>query len=554
MEYLYKTEPLEHQRRAFEFACEHPEGFALFLEQGLGKTKCVIDFVENMWLRHVIDRVIVIAPNGVHRQWAEEELPKHSYAADVADVDYLVWRSSPHDAAALKRWTAKLTTDILHYLFINVEAFSCARYLPLFKEFCRSARTVVVVDESTTIGNPTAKRTKNVYDTFSNVVMNGKYVVARTPLSITRIVLTGTPMAKGPSKVYSMMDFIKVDFFGMSYFAFLNRYSLRKQQMFYSRPVRTQLTQKDIDNARAALKRGLEIEDIAVKTGISPSDLQYIKEHPNTGAYKNSEELKERLATLSLTISKEECLDLPAKTYQHRVVPMNDEQIRLYKDIVRDAYAMYEGGELDAKNQMSLSVRLRQIAGGFFPYIRDEENPEGFTEAKYKMIGTTTPKIQAMLEMLDEDASLLPCIVSTAFVAEAEEVEKALKKAGFRTGLIVGSVGFKERQAVQDAFKRGEVDILVATEQTIARGYNFQRASTMFLYSNTFSNEDRMQLEDRIHRMGQASTCLYIDLISERSIDVHVLEVLADYRKYADYMRTKDAAAFMELTGMREWA
>ena len=66
--YYYKTEPFEHQVNALKFVSKDPFHFALFMEQGTGKTKTTIDVLENLYLAHQISQVVIIAPNGVHRQ------------------------------------------------------------------------------------------------------------------------------------------------------------------------------------------------------------------------------------------------------------------------------------------------------------------------------------------------------------------------------------------------------------------------------------------------------------------------------------------------------
>ena len=76
MDNEYKTQPFGYQ---LEDLRETREAFnyALFYEQGLGKTKMSIDTASHLFRKGWIDFVMIVAPNDVHRNWIEEQLPVH---------------------------------------------------------------------------------------------------------------------------------------------------------------------------------------------------------------------------------------------------------------------------------------------------------------------------------------------------------------------------------------------------------------------------------------------------------------------------------------------
>ncbi len=82
--YKYKTEPFAHQVEAVKFVSTHPFEFCLFMEQGTGKTKTTIDIVENLFLAGAIKQVLIIAPNGVHRQWGKDYVSPRDMGEIVA--------------------------------------------------------------------------------------------------------------------------------------------------------------------------------------------------------------------------------------------------------------------------------------------------------------------------------------------------------------------------------------------------------------------------------------------------------------------------------------
>jgi SNF2 family DNA or RNA helicase len=57
-------------------------------------------------------------------------------------------------------------------------------------------------------------------------------------------------------------------------------------------------------------------------------------------------------------------------------------------------------------------------------------------------------------------------------------------------------------------------------------------------YSNTFSLEDRLQSEDRNHRIGQENAVLYVDLTSDLKVDRMLTDALYQKKSLASYIQT----------------
>ena len=70
-DYDFKTKPFDHQRKAF-YMSRDKKAFALLMEQGTGKTKVIIDNAAYLYGKGEITALVVIAPNGVHRNWIRE--------------------------------------------------------------------------------------------------------------------------------------------------------------------------------------------------------------------------------------------------------------------------------------------------------------------------------------------------------------------------------------------------------------------------------------------------------------------------------------------------
>ena len=88
MSYKYKTEPYDHQRAVFE-KTRDLEAYALLMEQGTGKTKVIIDTAAYLYGQRKLEALLVIAPNGVHRNWGMNEIPAHM--PDRIPCSVVVW-------------------------------------------------------------------------------------------------------------------------------------------------------------------------------------------------------------------------------------------------------------------------------------------------------------------------------------------------------------------------------------------------------------------------------------------------------------------------------
>ena len=218
---------------------------------------------------------------------------------------------------------------------------------------------------------------------------------------------------------------------------------------------------------------------------------------------------------------------------------LNDEQKRAYKELSRELSTRYNGAELNVLNKVSLLGRLSQITGGFFPASETEgEKTTPFNQ---------NPKLEALVDDLCE-CSDFPVIVIAFHVAEIKAIHARLCKEyeGDRVDYICGEVGKDQRAKIIEDFKRGDVKVLVANARTIGAGYNLQVSHVQYFFSNSYSMEEREQVEDRIHRDGQKSgTVVYKDIIARNTIDEKVLSVLKSKRDLLDYMRGKSIHEFL---------
>lgn len=519
----FKTEQFEHQKRELDFLRQVGSG-AIFAEQGTGKTKVSLDYASILFDEKKIDCLFVIAPNGVHTQWILSEIPTHL----SVDYDSFLWTSKPKNKDLLSDYISDSAKDKtrLHIIAVNVEVFSTDSYLSVFKNILKDLRCLLILDEATSIKNTTSKRTLNILFELNCAPfrMYGRkkaYQKDYKPFAPYRVILTGTPESKGIGSLFSMMNFCYPNFWNCSEFTYQQRYMfLRKDintasgKAYYS-----ELKPREI---KAIAESSLDDEEIAAHYATTVDSVERIRQGER--GIKHFAELREKLAPYTFRITKDECLDLPAKQHIIRYVAMTSEAERIYKQMKKDAFSQYKGKKLDVQTKIALFVRLRQIAGGFFP-ARYNEFDILEESAICEPIGTPA-KASAIATILEEGGINGQVIVVCAFRAEVTYLKEFLSNLGHSVVSVVGGLPARTKNERIEIFKSGKADILIAIENTIAKGYNLQNCSSMIFYSQSLSSEDRMQIEDRIHRNGQTKSCLYIDLLSVDTVDKTVKAII----------------------------
>ena len=161
--YKFKTKPYDHQRTALN-AAGQKDFFGFFMEMGTGKSKVLIDNMGQLFLEGKINFALVIAPKGVYRNWVAKEIPQHM--SDDVPLRMIRWVASPNkkqteEIRSIQKGFAGLTVFVM-----NVEAFSSAKGQRVGKWMSKhlGKHGMIAIDESTTIKNPKAKRTKALMD------------------------------------------------------------------------------------------------------------------------------------------------------------------------------------------------------------------------------------------------------------------------------------------------------------------------------------------------------------------------------------------------------
>ena len=308
MNYKFKTKPYAHQITALEKSWKK-ETYAYFMEMGTGKTKVLIDNMSMLYDKGKIDGALSIAPKGVVGTWYTNELPTH-LPNHIENVTVL-WQANITKTQQEKLDTLFKIEESLHILIMNVEAFSTEKGKKFADKFLRSHKTLMAIDESTTIKNPKAGRTKNIL----NLAHDAKY----------RRIMTGSPVTKNPLDLFTQCYFL--DPFHLeheSYYSFRTRYAIMKT------------------------------------ANISGRQIQLVS------GFKNLGELSDKLKSFAYRVLKEDCLDLPDKIFIKRQITLSPDQRKLYDQMKKKALAILEGKVSSTKNSLTQLMRLQQITCGHF--------------------------------------------------------------------------------------------------------------------------------------------------------------------------------------------
>ena len=214
--YQYETTPYDHQRVALEDSWS-AEYYALFMEMGTGKTKVAIDTMAILYEAEKLKAVLIIAPKGVYDNWVKGEIPIHLPKRIPRQLCRWIPSKTKKFEEELMDFIVK-KDPILKIFVMNVEAFSTPRGTEAATAFLyQNPANMVVVDESTTIKNRKAARTKNIM----SLQRHSKY----------RRILTGSPITKSPMDLFSQCGFLAEKSLGFnSFYAFQGRYANIQQR------------------------------------------------------------------------------------------------------------------------------------------------------------------------------------------------------------------------------------------------------------------------------------------------------------------------------------
>jgi SNF2 family DNA or RNA helicase len=452
-ELIYTTPPYAHQEEALTLMWGNP-AFALFCEQGTGKSKVIIDETINLIERDLINCVVIIAPNFVHANWAEQY--KIHAPQNYSRIAIQVYKAK--STPKLRERQEELTRSIINsgkvlVFLMNIESLShdyATKYL--YRVLRARKNTYLCIDESHKIKSNSAIRTKTA-------IKLGEFAKYRR-------IATGTEAEEGIHNLYTQMKFLDWHIIGFKFYTpFKSMYCIMGGY-----------------------------------------------EHRQIVGFQNQEMLAARIAPYIYQKRKKDCLDLPEKQYVKHHVELTKEQDEIYKKLEDELLIELEDGKLlDVTMVLTRMMKLQQILCGHL-------HVEGTT----KII----PSNRALLvSELVEGAK--KSIVFCRFVMDVSLVVKQLDNDGIGAVGITGETN--ERLEVINSWRKSpKLKALVMTTSTGGTGLTLNESNNTIFYSNHWSATDRLQAEDRNHRIGQFNPVTYHDIVVRGKVDTMILKALRD--------------------------
>jgi hypothetical protein len=476
--YPFVKRPFRHQfdcwiRQKDEVAA------ALFMDVGTGKSKSVIDQIAYNYDLGRINGLVIVAGKGNYQDWPDSHLPTHLPTHIRHKIG--VWVPTPNKAqrAAMDALFTR-SDDSLHIFVMNIEALATDRGKELLKTFLLSHSAAFVIDESTSIKNPQSLRTK------AAIKLGG--------LAKMRRILCGYPDPNGPLDLYSQFEFLDSEFLGYgSFWAYKAHFAICKT---------ITVTRND--------KFGRPKQaDVQVVTG-----------------YRNAEALNKLISRHSFIVKKEDCLDLPPKTYLTRYVEMAPKQGIAYAQMKKLCLAELEAGQglMTAGLVITQLLRLHQILCGFA--VSDEtKQAVAFNESN--------PRLEALMQDVSECSGkvLIWATYKHSVAMIRDRLAKDYGPQTVRTYYGPDSVDAR-REAIshfdlsQTRYDPNSPVRFLVANKTGARGLTLTAANTALYYSNDYDSDTRQQNEARPDRIGQLWPVTYIDYTVRDTEDEKITKAL----------------------------
>lgn len=485
----YHRQPMAHQRKGFLLSRDKTV-FALFCEQGTGKTKIVLDTAVYLYEQKLIDAICVVAwPNGVHRNWVDYECP-----LDIG-IPYKAafWASNHATKGRINEIDSLMDAEGIFKVFtFNVEAFTSPHARQVILEFLKKHRCLLVIDQSASIKNPLAKRTKFLIDKCSC-------------LAPYRRVMDGAPVAEGADELYSQFKFLDPWIIGHdTWTGFKAEYC----QIGFFNEIR---------------------------------------------GYKNLDQLRTKIDGYCFRVLAADCQDLPPRIYKKWSFDLSKDEQRIFDDLRKKdlAYFKMDAGGMDGEDSflehipfiqcngqiretlaMVKNLRLQQISSGWWPEKED-----------FKPIEIpATSRLIALMNLLKSFEGEKALIFSR-FRADLDLIQQTLGKAAVS---YHGGVGEEDRAFAKRKFMEDPKTLyFVGQPATAGLGHTLTAASHVVFYSNHPSLRLREECEKRAHRQGQKSVVHIWDLVASRTQDNALIRALREKKEISNLILEDPDAFFL---------
>jgi len=212
----------------------------------------------------------------------------------------------------------------------------------------------------------------------------------------------------------------------------------------------------------------------------------------------------ESIGDVAISMSAKDWLAMPKRINNIVPVKMSDQALQTYKQLERDLLLPFADGDITVANAAVLSNKLLQLANGAI-YSDDK-----------KIVEIHNAKLDALGDLI-EAANGKPMLVFYSYKHDAQRIAER-----FVVRHLTDSKDIADWNA-------GNIPVLIAHPASTGHGLNLQDGgSTIVWFGATWSLELYEQANARLHRQGQKQSVIVHHLVANRTLDVDVMESLAD--------------------------
>lgn len=324
-----------------------------------------------------------------------------------------------------------------------------------------TTQTFVILDESSYIKGHNSIRTQRL----TYICQRAKY----------RLILTGTPLSQGVVDLFAQMRFLSPKILGYNSF-----YSFAANHLEYS------------EKYPGMIVRAHNVPYLAAK-----------------------------IAPYTYQVTKEECLTLPDKLYEHRYFRMTGEQRTHYEIAKWDAIESLADDDIDSIAIFRMFSHLQQIVCGYWN--------RRIKRGVFEKLEFEHRRVEVLTDVIQDIPAGEKVIIWCKYHHDIKQIGPELEKMFGDGSVAYFHGGLSERKRVEQVERfRGDARFFLATQSAGGHGLTLNEAHYVIFYNNGFKYSERLQAEDRCHRIGQQNKVTYIDIECVDSIDERIATALAN--------------------------
>lgn len=245
-------------------------------------------------------------------------------------------------------------------------------------------------------------------------------------------------------------------------------------------------------------------------------------------AYKNIDKLKHMLDNNMIRRMKSDILDLPPKIHYTKYVENTKYQDTLYK---QQLYSIESERDkiIQALNPLALLLKLRQVTGA--PELID---PDCKIDAHYI---EKNAKVKCLIDILNEVHERHEKVVIYSNWLTPLRTVYRLLHTKYNIAYFTGTMNESDRQAQKAKFISDPTcTILLGTIGALGTMHTLTVANNIIFLDEPWVSTDKVQAEDRCHRIGTSQSVNIYTILTKNTIDEHVHDILYTKAGIFDYM------------------